>query len=66
MYMGEDIKYCLIKLSSLIRTLPSAQESHLFGSFEFAGFHRRYGISPFPKDLFFIGNQHREYYYSRC
>ena len=40
-------------LSSLIRTVPSAQESHLFGSFEFAGFHRRYGIAPFPKDTFF-------------
>ena len=41
----------LVYLSSLIRTLPSAQEFHLLGSFEFADFNRRYGISPFPKDI---------------
>ena len=40
-------------LSSLIQTLLSAQESHLFGAIGVCGLYRRYGISPILKDFEF-------------
>ena len=44
-------------ISSLIRTLPSAQESHLFNlpylsHVQARGLYRRYGITPIPKEIY--------------
>ena len=41
-------------LSFPIQTLLSAQDFHLFNSQELAGYNRRYGISPIPKDYYIL------------